>query len=233
MIVLGIDASTQTAGVAIVNNEMLMGEITINTTITHSEKLMVIVDQLFSNLNLKLDDIDGIAVTIGPGSFTGVRIGMATALGLAKAKNISLAGISTIEGLAYNNKNYRGIICPIQDARRNQIYTGFFKFEGDNLVRLSPDMAISIAEFVEKANTYEEDILLAGPDANKFIEEIKLKCDREVTVSPFNLSLPRASSIAYLSMTKEFGKNITPNYVRKSQAETSYEEIHGKSVYDE
>ncbi|MEA3424128.1 MAG: tRNA (adenosine(37)-N6)-threonylcarbamoyltransferase complex dimerization subunit type 1 TsaB [Bacillota bacterium] len=233
MKILGIDASTQTAGVAIIENEVLKGEIIVNNDITHSQKLMVIIDQIFKNLDMTLGEIDGIAVTIGPGSFTGVRIGMATALGLSRAEDIPIAGISTLESLAMNNKGFSGIICPMQDARRNQIYTAFFEFEGEELIRLAPDMAISIDEFIDKVDKYDKSILLAGPDAGKFYDNIKNAADKDIQLVAFNLGLPRPSSLAYVSRNREFGKTIKPNYVRKSQAETSYEEIHGKSVFND
>ncbi len=233
MKILGIDASTQTAGVAIIEDEVLKSEIIINNDITHSQKLMVIIDQVFKNLDMTLDEIDGIAVTIGPGSFTGVRIGMATALGLSRAKNIPIAGVSTLEALAMNNKGFSGIICPMQDARRDQIYTAFFEFENDELIRLTSDMAISIDEFIDRIEKYDKSILLAGPDADKFYNSIKDKSNKDVQLVAFNLGLPRPSSVAYVSRNREFGKIIKPNYVRKSQAETSYEEIHGKSVFDD
>jgi len=230
MKILGLDASTKTAGVAIVENGIILGEIITNDKKTHSQKLMVIVDQILKNLNLKLEELDGIAVSVGPGSFTGIKIGMATAMGLSLSKNIPMVGISSLEALAYNVGEFKSIICPIIDAKRNEVYTAVFKFDGTEMIRLEPDTAINIEQLIGKLKMFSKDVLLVGQDAEKFYEEIGSKLKNNVYLSK---SIPRASSVAMLSINREFRSEIKPNYIRKSEAETTYEKKHGKSIYEE
>lgn len=229
MKILGLDASTKTAGVAIVENGIVLGEIITNDKKTHSQKLMVIVDQILKNLKLKLEELDGIAVSVGPGSFTGIKIGMATAMGLSLSKNIPMVGISSLEALAYNVVEFKNIICPIIDAKRNEVYTAMFKFDGKEMIRLEPDAAINIEQLIEKLKLVSEDVLLVGQDAEKIYEEIRSKLKQNVYLSN---SVPRASSVAMLSINREFSSEIKPNYIRKSEAETTYEKKHGKSIYE-
>ncbi len=226
MKILSIDASTISAGAAVIDEGKVLGEITTNTKITHSQKLMVVIDQLLNDLDIKMDEMDAIAVSIGPGSFTGVRIGMATAMGLARAKGIGLIGVSSLEGLANNVSNFDGLICPIQDARRNQIYTSFFR----NAVREEEDLVLEVDDFVKLANSKNEKLILVGPDAHLFYEHIKENVESEVILVSHQHAYPRAASIGMVASKKETVQSIKPNYVRKSQAERAYEEKHGESV---
>jgi tRNA threonylcarbamoyladenosine biosynthesis protein TsaB len=226
MKILSLDASTMTAGVAVIENNEILGEITIHSKVTHSQKLMVIVDQLLKNLNTTIDTFDAIAVSIGPGSFTGVRIGMATAMGLSRAHNIGLIGVSSLEGLIHNATSFDGYIVPVQDARRNQVYTALFK----NHERVTEDLAISVDELIQKLNELNQAVLLIGPDACKFVEEIDSAVNMPVVLAAPQHLNPRASSIAFIAQHQSITGGIKPNYVRKSQAETTYEEKHGKSL---
>lgn len=226
MKILSIDASTISAGAAVIDEGKVLGEITTNTKITHSQKLMVVIDQLLNDLDIKIGQMDAIAVSVGPGSFTGVRIGMATAMGLARSKGIGLIGVSSLEGLANNVSHFDGLICPIQDARRNQIYTSFFR----NEMREEEDLALDVDDFIELANKKNEKLLLVGPDAHLFYEHIKENVECEVVLVSDQHAYPRAASIGIVASKKEAKQSIKPNYVRKSQAERAYEEKHGESV---
>ncbi len=226
MKILSLDASTMTAGVAVIENNEILGEIAIHSKVTHSQKLMVIVDQLLHNLNMTIDTFDAIAVSVGPGSFTGVRIGMATAMGLSRAHNIGLIGVSSLEGLVHNATDFDGTIIPLQDARRSQVYTALFK----NHERVTEDMAISVDELINQIKELNEPVLLIGPDAGKFIEEIDSAVSAPVILAAPQHLNPRASSIAFIAQYQSVTDEIKPNYVRKSQAEVTYEEKHGKSL---
>ena len=226
MRILSIDASTMTAGVAAIEDNEILGEINIHSKVTHSQKLMVIVDQLLNNLNTKLETFDAIAVSLGPGSFTGVRIGMATAMGLARAHGIGLIGVSSLEGLAHNVSFDGGCVVPLQDARRNQVYTAFFK-DGE---RIGEDVAISLDELIERIDGMGQRILLTGPDAKKFLEQIDSGTSVEIALAEPQHLNPRAASIAFVAQYQEVSDVIKPNYVRKSQAEVAFEEKHGKSL---
>jgi tRNA threonylcarbamoyl adenosine modification protein YeaZ len=226
MKILGIDAATMTAGVAVVENGEVLGEIAIHSKVTHSKKLMVIIDQLLNNLELKVTDLDAIAVSTGPGSFTGVRIGIATALGLVRAGGLKLIGVSSMEGLAANATPFHGVVCPIQDARRDEVYTAIFR----NSEPVTEDLAIHIDDLIVRLNEVGEDVLLIGPDAAKFFNRVSDALEQKVLLAEPQHLNPRASSIAIAAMGKKLADTVEPNYVRKSQAEVTYEKKHGKSL---
>ena len=146
MKILAIDSTAIVASVAICDDERLAALYTVNNGNTHSETLLPMVESALSQSKLTVDDIGLFAVSAGPGSFTGVRIGVSTVKGLAFGSDIHCIGVSTIEALAYNLKGSDGILCPVMNARRNQVYNALFKFEGERLVRLCPDRAIAVKD---------------------------------------------------------------------------------------
>lgn len=226
MKILSLDASTMTAGVAAMEDGRMLGEVTLHSTLTHSERLMVMVDQLLRNLETDLASFDAIAVSAGPGSFTGVRIGMATALGLARSRGLGLIAVSSLEGLAQNIADYPGTVVPIQDARRDQVYTAVFR-QGQ---RVREDMAIPVETLIEILKEYEGPVLLVGPDAPAFAARIiEAVGDRVTLAAPQSLD-SRAASIAAVAMGRAPADALKPNYVRKSQAERAYEAEHGESL---
>ena len=146
MKILAIDSTAIVASVAICDDEKLAALYTVNNGNTHSETLLPMVESALAQSKLTVDDIGLFAVSAGPGSFTGVRIGAATIKGLAFGRDIPCVGVSTLEALAYNLKGSSGIICPVMNARRNQVYNALFRFEGEKLVRLCPDRAIAVKD---------------------------------------------------------------------------------------
>ena len=141
MKILGLDSSGIVASVAIVEDENLIAEYTVNYKKTHSQTLLPMLDELVKMTELDLDTIDAIAVAAGPGSFTGLRIGSATAKGLGLALKKPLVEIPTVDALAYNLYDSRALICPIMDARRSQVYTGIYRFQEHKLVTVEAQMA--------------------------------------------------------------------------------------------
>ncbi len=230
MKILGIEASTQTASVAVVEEEKVLGEISLFTGLTHSESLMGLIDEILIKTGSPLETIGGIAVSVGPGSFTGVRIAMATAMGLSRARGIPMAGISTLEGQAWISADFNGIIVPIQDARRNQVYTAVFKGQGGRVLRLEEDQTLSLEELKGLLETCPGPVLLSGPDAHRFYEFLKTPGTQLVAF--FNQQ-PRASTLARIARGGDFSLKISPNYVRRSQAERAYFEAHGVHVLDD
>lgn len=226
MKLLSIDASTKTAGVAAMEEGRLLGEITLNADFTHSQKLLVMVDQLLTNLDTKLETFDAIAVSSGPGSFTGVRIGMATAMGLARAHGIGLIAVSSLEGLIHNVAGFEGHIIPIQDARRDQVYTAIFKGQE----RVTEDLVIPVDTLIARMGEVDGPCLLVGPDAEVFADRIIGALGQRVTCAGAQHLNPRAASIAAVAMNRTPQQDVRPNYVRKSQAERAYEAEHGKSL---
>lgn len=232
MNMLAIDTSSLVATVAVMNEEKLLGEYTINSPMTHSQKLMPIIEQLLSTLDLSMEDIDLIAVSRGPGSFTGVRIGIATVKGLAHARNIPIIGVSSLEGLAYNITYGEELICPIMDARRNQVYTGVYKWVDYELEEIVKEAPLGIDELMDELRKREEKVIFLGDGLSRYKEEIINNLGDKALFAPGFVNMQRASSIAQLALDKiaredlepESYHSIIPVYLRKSEAERQYEE---------
>ena len=156
MKILGLDSSGIVASVAVVEDEILTAEYTVNYKKTHSQTLLPMLDEVAKMTELDLDTVDAIAVAGGPGSFTGLRIGSATAKGLGLALKKPLISVPTVEALAYNLYDTQGLICPIMDARRNQVYTGIYRFKDHRLQTVEDQMAVPIEELLAKLEQYGE-----------------------------------------------------------------------------
>lgn len=232
MNMLAVDTSSLVATVAVMNEEKLLGEYTINSPMTHSGKLMPIIEELLSTLDLSMGDIDYIAVSRGPGSFTGVRIGIATVKGLAHVRNIPIVGVSSLEGLAYNIPYGEELICPIMDARRNQVYTGVYKWIDYGLKEVVEEAPLSIDELMAELKKRKEKVIFLGDGLSRYKEEIINNLGDRAVFAPRFVNMQRASSIAQLAFDKMAKKDlkpesyhsITPVYLRKSEAERQYEE---------
>ena len=236
MRILALDSSGLVASVAVVDStesgEELLAEYTVNYKKTHSQTLLPMLDQVARMIDLDLQTVDAIAVAGGPGSFTGLRIGSATAKGLGLALKKPLIHVPTIAGLAYNLWGARGIICPIMDARRGQVYTGIYRFEDGKLKTLEDQMAISIEDLADKLKNYQEKVTFlgdGGPVVRHGLEQ-DLMTDREIFFAPANMNRQRAASVGSLGIQyyKE-GKIETamehqPEYLRLSQAERERKE---------
>ncbi|MCY6958824.1 tRNA (adenosine(37)-N6)-threonylcarbamoyltransferase complex dimerization subunit type 1 TsaB [Clostridium brassicae] len=236
MRILSLDSSTTSATCAILENNNLLGEITLNDKKQHSIILMPQIDYLLKNLNLTIKDIDGFVVSKGPGSFTGLRIGIATIKGLAQGTKKPFVGISTLDALAYNLAYTSGIICPIMDALRDNVYTALYKFNGEKLERLTDYMAIHIDELISIIKKYEpSNITFIGDALPKFSAKLRESFEK-VNLAPIHLNVAKASSLGelgLLSLLNGHSDNIlsfSPIYIRKPQAEREYENRTGMSV---
>lgn len=236
MRILALDSSGLVASVAIVDStesgEELLAEYTVNYKKTHSQTLLPMLDEVARMIELDLQTVDAIAVAGGPGSFTGLRIGAATAKGLGLALKKPLIHVPTIAGLAYNLWEAKGIICPIMDARRGQVYTGIYTFEDGKLRTLEDQMAISIEELAQKLKSHREKIIFLGdgvPVFRKRLEE-ELMTDCEISFAPANMNRQRAASVASLGLEYykagkiESAVDHQPDYLRVSQAERERKE---------
>ncbi|SHJ67452.1 tRNA (adenosine(37)-N6)-threonylcarbamoyltransferase complex dimerization subunit type 1 TsaB [Paramaledivibacter caminithermalis] len=232
MNILAIDTSSIVATVAVMDRKKLLGEYTINSPMTHSQKLMPIIDELLSTLELSMEDIELIAVSRGPGSFTGIRIGIATVKGLAHGWNIPVIGVSSLEGLAYNITYSKELICPIMDARRNQVYTGVYKWVKHKLVDIIKEAPSSIDKLIDELKQRQEKVIFLGDGLGRYKDDIISSLGEKAVFAPQYVNMQRASSIAQLALDKINGGqskpenylNITPVYLRKSEAERQYEE---------
>lgn len=234
MKILALDSSGLVASVAIAEDDNLLAEYTVNYKKTHSQTLLPMLDEISTMIELDLDTIDAVAVAAGPGSFTGLRIGSATAKGLGLALNKPLIGIPTVEGLAYNLYDVPGIICPIMDARRKQVYTGIYKFENHEMLTVEDQMAIGVEELIEKLNAQKCQVIFLGDGVSVYKEIIEEKLEVPYTFAPLHMSKQRAGAIAALGMKYyKSGKiqNATehqPDYLRVSQAERERAEREAK-----
>ena len=227
MRVLAIDSSGLTATVAVVEDEQTIAEYTVNYKKTHSQTLLPMIDEVKKMIDLDLSSIDAIAVSGGPGSFTGLRIGSATAKGLGLALGKPLIHVPTVDALAYNVYGCGDLICPIMDARRNQVYTGIYQMDGDKLQVLEAQMAVEIDELAKKLCTYGKPVIFLGDGVpvHKDRLEKELMTNYDIAFAPAHMNQQRAAAVGMLGIQyyKE-GKTETamehiPDYLRVSQAE--------------
>jgi len=229
MIILSVDSATPVAGVAIIDQNKILAENFLNTGNTHSEQLLPLVAQTLQGVKLTLKDIDGIAVSIGPGSFTGLRIGLATAKGLAQVGKIKLAAVPTLDALAQNLVGTRGYICPILNARKSEVYTALYETRGSELNRISEYQALSPAVLCQQLKELQQTVTFLGDGVFAYREVISSQMGEQAQWAPLHNMLPRASSLALLGLKKlSEGKTediftLTPFYLRKSEAEVKWE----------
>ena len=229
MKVLAIDSSGMTASIAVTEDEKLIAEYTIDYKKTHSQTLLPMLDEIKGMVDLDLSTLDVIGVASGPGSFTGLRIGSATAKGLAMALHKPIAEVPTMDAMAYSLYGFEHVICPIMDARRNQVYTGFYSFERkdhNTLFRvLKEQFAADMEEVIEKLNGLERRVIFLGDGVPVFKETIKEKLLVPFEFAPANCNRQRAASLAVLAGEYlKAGKVVEaaahkPEYLRMSQAE--------------
>ena len=225
MKILGLDSSGIVASVAIVEDDVLIAEYTVNYKKTHSQTLLPMLDEIAKMTELDLNSIDAIAVAAGPGSFTGLRIGSATAKGLGLALKKPLIAIPTVEGLAYNLYDISGLICPIMDARRKQVYTGIYRFTDHQLEVVEDQIAVPMETVIEKLNQYGEAVTFLGDGVPVFHELIAEKMTVPYSFAPAHVNKQRAAAVAVLGeIYYRQGKTETamehvPDYLRVSQAE--------------
>ena len=229
MKILAIDSSGLVATVALVEDDNLIAEYTIHHKNTHSQTLMPMLDEVKRMVELELDTVDAIAVASGPGSFTGLRIGAATAKGLAMGLNKPIIEVPTLEGMAYQMYGTATLICPIMDARRNQVYTGLYQFTesetGYCMETLKEGCACDIIECIDMVNSFRQPVIFMGDGVPVFEAVIKEHATVPVTFAPAHRRLQSASAVATLAI--EFAKagrfveakDHAPEYFRMSQAE--------------
>lgn len=225
MKVLGIDSSGLVASVAVAEDEILLAEYTVNYKKTHSQTLLPMLDEIAKMTELELSTIDVIAVAAGPGSFTGLRIGSATAKGLGLALKKPLVSVPTVAALAYNLWGSDALICPLMDARRNQVYTGVYRFENGKLITVQEQMAVAVTEIAERLNALDEKVIFLGDGVPVYREILEETVKVPFSFAPAHMNKQRAGSVAVLGMelAKE-GRIETadahqPDYLRLSQAE--------------
>ena len=234
MKILSLDSSTESASVALLDKDKVLGELTFNYKKQHSVILMPMIDALLKNLDLTINDVDGFAVSKGPGSFTGLRIGTAVIKGLCQGTKKPFIGISTLDSLAYNMAFTDGLICPIIDALRDNVYTALYTFENGNLKVYKEKSIMHIDELINTIKEENKNVCFVGDGVFKFREKLKQNL-YSCSFAPSNLNHARASSLGelgYMLLSKGLCDNLysfAPIYLRKSQAEREYEKKMEKS----
>ena len=229
MRILALDSTALIASVALCEDETRLGEVTIENGNTHSETLLPMVEFLLKKFDMTADDVDVFAVSAGPGSFTGVRIGAATVKGLAFGTGKPCIGVSTLDALAYNLRGFDGLICPVMNARRKQVYTALFKAHNGVLERLLPDSAIAIEELDKILSQYDEPVRLCG-DGYEITEGL---LTHEIFPVPMQMRGQSAYSVAqvareaYDNGVRTTDVALSPTYLRLSQAERERAEKQG------
>ena len=229
MKILGIDTSTMAANVAVLEDDKLICEYTINTKKTHSQKLMPMIENMLKLSDLDIKEIDAIAICVGPGSFTGLRIGMATAKAMAHVNNIPLIGVNSLEILGANMDLCNRNICSILDAQRNQVYMNKYILKDYKITELEEISIKAIDELLEEISSSNEDWVLVGEAVYKYKEKIEEISNITIPLPANNIT--KASTLCFVARDKMLANdqvyncyNINPMYIRKSQAEEQYEE---------
>ena len=228
MKILALETSSKVASVAILDDNKLLGEYYINHKRNHSQKLMPIIKNILDDLEITIDEIDYYAASVGPGSFTGLRIGITTLKGMAFATNKKVVAVDTLDALAENIGYTSEIICVLMDARNDQVYTALY----DNGKKVVEDNAITVQELADKLKFLENRVIFVGDGAIVHEEYLKSVLHKNCVIAKQKDILPKASSVAQVALKKIKNgeilgfEEILPNYLRKSQAEREYEKKH-------
>lgn len=230
MIVLAMDTSSVNATVAVCNENKILGEYTISSERAHSQMIMPMLESMLSSLSMTVKDVDVFAVCLGPGSFTGVRIGMAAMKTLAQTLSKPIVGISATESVAASFPFSDKYICPIFDARRNDVYNAIYL----NGMKITGDRIIDFDDLIRELNGKK--VIFTGDATLKYRQIIEDMDNPDWQIAPMNLSMQRASSIASLALERAKENKydnlyeLSPIYIRLSQAEREYNLAHGISA---
>jgi len=234
MKILAIDSSGLVASVAVLEDEELIAEYTVNYKKTHSETLLPMLDEIKKMTDLDLSTVDAIAVSKGPGSFTGLRIGSATVKGLAYALDVPVIAVPTVDALSMNMWGTDCLVCPIMDARRNQVYTGLYEFVDDSHTVVMEQTAIGIEELCEILNENGRKVILLGDGVPVYKEIVDEKLTVPHSYAPAGMNRQKASSLGVMAFDY-YKRGITetadehkPEYLRLSQAERERMEKGGQ-----
>ena len=226
MYILGIETATRTGGVAIVSEGGVLAEYTLNIEVTHSERLMSTVDQVLKDTGLSISNIDGFGVSIGPGSFTGLRIGLSTVKGLAFTTGKPVAAVPTLKALAWNTPHSRYPVCPLLDAKKKEVYAALYRYDGRELVQDLPEMVLPLAELADRV---AGEVLFSGEGARLFAGDIERLFAGRAHLAPLSATVPSAASVAEIALDmiragRHTGPDdLSPMYIRRPEAELAWE----------
>jgi len=218
--ILALDSSAKTGSVALIEDNRIIGSFFINTALTHSQTLVPMIDALLKSTNTKNESIDAFAVSVGPGSFTGVRIGVSAVKGMAMALDKKCASVSTLEAMAYNCVQENAIVVAVMDARCQQVYNANFLINDGEITRLCEDRALSIDALADDLSNFDGKLILVGDGAELCYNAYKEKFDN-IVLAPEHIRFQNAYGVAFVAMNKELmsADDLMPTYLRLPQAE--------------
>ena len=225
MKILALDSSGLVASAAVIDGSLTIAEYSINYKKTHSQTLLPMLDEIKKMTELDLSTLDAIAVAAGPGSFTGLRIGAATAKGLGLALNIPIIPVPTLDALAYNLYGSDKLICPMMDARRDQVYTGLYEFKDGELITVEKQCAADISDISEKINALCRETVFLGDGADAYREKLNELIKVKYVYAPPSCNRQRAACVGalgellYAKGISQTAAEHSPEYLRLSQAE--------------
>ena len=225
MQILAFETSAKAASVALVQDGKLLGESYQNTGMTHSQTLMVMAEDLLHQCGVTVSQLDGVAVANGPGSFTGIRIGVAAAKGFAWGAELPCIGVSTLAAMAVGLGAWQGYVCPVMDARRSQVYNAIFEIKDGRPVRIAPDRPIALSELADEVRALGAPVLLLGDGAGLTADYVSAN-GIAFTLAPENIRWQSAWGVAMAAADKPAGNadSLLPVYLRLSQAEWERQE---------
>ncbi len=232
MSILAIDTSTQVSSVAVASKGRLEAEVTMQAKLTHSETLLPHIQEALAMASVKKEELEGVAVSVGPGSFTGLRIGLATAKAMSYALGLPLVGVPTLKAMAYHFPVSGLQLLPLMDAQKGNSYVEHYAWEHGRLMTKSEVRILSVPELLSWAEELPDTVMLLGDVVEKRIEG-KVRLPLNVMLAPFHLRMPRAANVAACGLELlEQGQtgnvmNMEPVYVRRSEAEVLWEKRHG------
>lgn len=226
MLVLGIETATKTGGVALVGDKGVVAEYTSNIEVTHSERLMAMVDRLLTDTGMSLASVEGFAVSTGPGSFTGLRIGIATIKGISLATNKPIAAVPTLAALAWNLPHAVHAVCPLLDAKKKEVYAALYRQNRGRQESVMPETVLPLAELAARIT---EPVIFTGEGAYLFRQELQALFGTRALFAPFSAIVPSAASVAEMGrMAITAGERadaaaLAPLYIRRPEAEVAWE----------
>ena len=224
MKILGVDSSAKSASIALIEDGEILSEFFINVGLTHSQTLAPMVKNVLDNTNTNLKDLGLFAVSFGPGSFTGIRIGVSLVKGMAMPFNTPCIGVSTLYSMAFNLLNENAVVCAVMDARCNQVYNAIFDIKDGKIQRLTKDRAISIVDLYKELKFFQKKVIFVG-DGAELCYNKKNNYNLNAYIAPKSLRLQRASSVAFAGYNVVVkngaigADSLIPFYLRPSQAE--------------
>ena len=230
MKILAIDTSGQNCSVAIIDEEKVICDFNLSIGTTHSETLLPMIDEVCKISRIDLSEVDVLACGIGPGSFTGLRIGLATIKGFALAQNKNVVGVPTLDALAYNIANFDGLICSVLDARNNNVYAGIYKYVNNKVILQDDYITENLDTLIDILKEKNEKIIFVGDGAVSFKEKFIQSLSEKALFAPLHLNNQLSSSVAKAALDRALvndfddADTLNPMYLKKSQAERTFEE---------